>query len=487
MKYTLVLIIALTTLVSCSSKKQNIVKKIDVAEIGKQIIDSSNQLIEQTNNINNKMLTDDTPPPEARRVFVKKSETTNYIQNQPKEQAQSISLEFENTDLRYIIQLIADASGTNILMDDEVGGKISVSLKNVPWDKALDSILKMKDLGQYIDESANIIRIHKASDIAKIEEYDRKRVENLQKMQEMEQNIKQQHTEIFRIFYANPADIKIQIESILTKNNKNSLVNIVENKRLKSLIITAAKDDLDLIERLLNKLDVKTKQILIEAIIVEVGDEFQKELGSRIGAYANYKGKGSRVIDGTLGGDNPLSNLGIDNSYGGIGVYLGNSAYNLKIELSAMQREGKSKTLSNPKVFTLDTKKAVFKQGTQIPVRGSAENGGTTTTYKDALLKLEVVPTIVGDGNIIMDISLSNDSLHPGSAEIIDAMSIETQLLVKEGTIVVLGGIKKDRTSDVVDKVPGLGDAPIIGNAFKRTADDSGTTELLIFLTTKII
>jgi type IV pilus assembly protein PilQ len=462
-------------------------KRVDIETVGKEISKEHNEFVQKVKKLQHD--TNVTASSEQRRTFIKKEKSSNYIFTKEKKSVKRISLEFENVELKYIIQMIAKVSKTNILMDDAVKGTISVSLKDVPWDKALDSILKMKGLGQYVDKDANIIRIHKTSDIVKLEEYDKKRIENLQKMEQLDTYVQPKQTEIFRIFYANPLDVKKQLEAILKKTAKNiNGINIVEDIRLKSLIITASKNQLNLIEKLLDKLDIKTKQVLIEAIIVEVGSEYQRELGVRLGGNYDYNNKGTRIVNGVVaGGDNIMSNLSANNPNGAIGVLVGSNSGALKMELSAMQREGKSEVLSNPKVFTLDTKKAIFKQGTQIPVRGTAENGGTVTTYKDALLKLEVTPSIVGDGNIIMNISLSNDSLHPGSAEIIDAMSIDTQLLIQEGTIVVLGGIRKKNKSNSVDGVPGLSDMDVVGNMFKRQGVSNGTTELLIFLTTRIL
>jgi type IV pilus assembly protein PilQ len=284
-------------------------------------------------------------------------------------------------------------------------------------------------------------------------------------------------------------------------------VQITIDERLNSLIIQATKSELDLISRLIKEVDVRTKQILIEAFIVEATDDFSKELGAKfgldatdlgnIGGNSRYAVKGAGVAGSqaetagtlTLGDTTGLiSNTGVTGALGGIGFILGTTATNLKLELSASEKEGVTKVLSNPRVFTLDNEEAVIIQGEEIPYKTEAEGGGTDIEFKEAGVKLTVTPSIVGDGNIILSVKVEkktakNDEANPP----ITTREITTKLLIQDNTIVVIGGVFTQETVDTTNKVPFFGDIPILGKLFQYKKDSDVRKELLVFLAPRII
>ena len=262
-------------------------------------------------------------------------------------------------------------------------------------------------------------------------------------------------------------------------------------------------EDLDFIEKLIDKIDVPTKQILIEAFVVEAGSDFDKELGARVGAkygattIGAMGGKGDVTIGGVTGGaattlslggtTGSISNQSVGGATGSLGILLDTTALDLQVELTAMEQMGISKIISNPKVFTLDNETAVITQGDEIAYE-STSSEGTSTEFKEAALKLEVTPSIVGDGNIIMDVKINKDSADTSlSNPPVSKTEITTKLLIADGTIVVIGGIYKETLSDTVSKTPILSDIPIVGNLFKRVKKGEDLDRLLIFIAPRIL
>ncbi|MBL7003424.1 MAG: type IV pilus secretin PilQ [Gammaproteobacteria bacterium] len=451
------------------------------------------------------------------RREINKEERKSYINiSDSSKSLFPISINFENVSIQDMAIMFSEITGKNILVGDEVEGRVSAKLINVPWDKALDSVLKIKKLAKHVDEKANIIRIHKQDVLVAQEEFDRKRIEDMQKTREAQRAIEPIYTEIFRLYYTNAKDVKSEIESVMgaggesgsgeDSGSSNKKVDITIDERLNSLIIQATKSELDLIARLIKEVDVRTKQILIEAFIVEATDDFSKELGAKFGIDAtnlgnldgdHYSVKSAGVAGSqaetagtlTLGDSTGLmSNNGVAGALGGIGFILGTSSSNLKIELSASEKDGITKVLSNPRVFTLDNEEAVIIQGEEIPYKTEAEGGGTDIEFKEAGVKLTVTPSIVGDGNIILNVKVEkktakNDEANPP----ITTREITTKLLVKDDTIVVIGGVFTQETIDTVNKVPFFGDLPIVGDLFKYKKDADVRKELLVFLAPRVI
>lgn len=448
------------------------------------------------------------------RRRINEEEQKNYIDvDDTDDQIFHVTLNFENVGIRDAMAMISEIAGKNILVSDEVNGKVSARLLDVPWDKALDSILKTKGLAKHVDSDANIIRIHKQDVLVAQEEFDRKRVEDLQKTIAAQRAIEPLYTEIFRLYYTDTTTVKSEIEGVLgidkgEGDNTTGKVEITVDERINSLIVKATEDELNLIARLIDEIDIRTKQILIEAFIVEATDDFTKELGARLG-YDN-----TTLLDSSLGvkdfttgvsgvagsqastagvltlGDNTgaISNLPVSGAYGGIGLLFKSSAASLKMELTALEKDGVTKILSNPRIFTLDNEEAVIIQGDEIPYKSEAEGGGTDIEFKEAGVKLTVTPSIVGDGNVILDVVVEKKSADTSQDNPpITTREITTKLLVQDRSIVVIGGVFTQETTDTEQKVPFFGDIPVIGKLFRYEKDADVRKELLVFLAPRVI
>ena len=449
---------------------------------------------------------------ERRRI--NKEERKNYINiSDTGSDVFPITINFEDVSIQDMAVMFSEITGKNILVGDEVDGKVTAKLINVPWDNALDSVLKTKKLAKHVDEKANIIRIHKQDVLVAQEEFDRKRIEDLQKTIEAQRAIEPIYTEIFRLYYTKATDVKSEIQSVMGSSeggegatDTTKQVQVTIDDRLNSLIIQATKSELDLIARLIKEIDVRTKQVLIEAFIVEATDDFSKELGAKFRVDATNLGNldGDRYAVTTAGvagsqaetggtltlGDSTglLSNNGVTGALGGIGFILNTSSAALKFELSASEKDGVTKVLSNPRVFTLDNEEAVIIQGEEIPYKTEAEGGGTDIEFKEAGVKLTVTPSIVGDGNIILNVKIEKKTAKTSDANPpIITREITTKLLIKDNTIVVIGGVFTQETVDSTNKVPFFGDIPVLGQLFQYNKDSDVRKELLVFLAPRVI
>ena len=450
------------------------------------------------------------------RREINKEERKNYIDvSNTQGNIFPITVNFENISIQDMAVMFSEITGKNILIGDEVEGKVTAKLTSVPWDKALDSILKIKQLAKHVDEEANIIRIHKQDVLVAQEEFDVQRIEDLQKLRDAERSMEPIYTEIFRLYYTKASEVKSEIESVMGASTEggeaesSSKVHITIDSRLNSMIVKATKSELDLVSRIIKEVDVRTKQILIEAFIVEATDTFSKELGAKFGldtpnikhvfgaggdkyttAAAGVAGAQADTAGVLTLGDNTglVSNTGVTGALGGIGFILGTSASNLKLELSASEKDGVTKVISNPRIFTLDGEEAVIIQGEEIPYKTEAEGGGTDIDFKEAGIKLTVTPTIVGDGNIILEVKVEKKTAKTDDANPpITSREITTKLLIRDNTIVVIGGVFTQETTDGVDKVPFFGDLPFVGRYFRYEKDSETRKELLVFLAPRII
>ncbi len=440
------------------------------------------------------------------RRQVDKKERKNYINvSNTSSDVFPISINFENVSIQDMASMFSEIIGVNILVGDEVDGKVSAKLVNVPWDKALDSVLKTKKFAKHVDEKSNIIRIHKQDVLVAQEEFDRKRIEDMQKTIDAQRTIEPIYTEIFRLYYTDAADVKSDIESIMGSSDSgegdssaSNKVQVTIDERLNSLIIQATKSELDLVAKIIKEVDVRTKQVLIEAFIVEATDDYSKELGAKFGIDVDHNDLDFAGVAGsqaetqgtlTLGDTTGLiANNPVGGALGGIGFILNTSSSALKLELSASEKDGVTRVISNPRVFTLDNQEAVIIQGEEIPFLTSAEGGGTDVEFKEAGVKLTVTPSIVGDGNIILHVKVEkktakNSDTNPP----IITREITTKLLIKDGTIVVIGGVFTQETVESTNKVPFFGDLPILGKAFKFNKGTDIRKELLVFLAPRVI
>ena len=458
-----------------------------------------------------------------RRIYIDESTITDYskIINRTFTNAFPISINFDNVDIRTVMETFSYIAGKNILVGDEVDGTVKIKVINENWDEVLEAILEIKNIGLTLNQNTNIVRIHKKEVIEAQEIYNAKRKAELRKSIEFSQSMAPVRSEIFKLFYSEPAKVKSQIEEILqnidasvsvSEGDENSgnadgtsqRVKMTIDDRLRALIVLGSLEDLNFIERLIDKIDIPTKQVLIEAFVVEAGSDFDKELGSRVGTKIGPNGVygGSNPEDlvtfgGVVGGaasslalggtTGSISNQSVGGATGSLGILVNTSALALQVELTAMESMGISKIISNPKVFTLDNETAIITQGVEIPYE-STSSEGTSTEFKEAALKLEVTPSVVGDGNIILTVKINKDSADTSlSNPPVSKTEITTKLLIADGTIVVIGGIYKETMSDTVNKTPILSDLPFIGNLFKNVKKGEDLDRLLIFIAPRIL
>src|SRR5450755_4478263 len=419
-----------------------------------------------------------------------------------------LTLNFQDIDVRSVLQLLADTSGQNIVVSDSVTGNLTLRLQNVPWDQALDIVLRTKGLDKRRQD--NVIIIGPTEELATREKAELAAHKEVQELSPT-------HTEFMQVNYAKVSDLA---KLIKTTNAKDSMLSprgsLSVDERTNTLLVQDTSDKLADIRRLVQTLDVPVKQVLIEARIVIVSDTFERDLGVRFGVSTAQQngpggllavtgnGVGANQIQGTGVGGASLTGTRLDNRYqvntpaansnGSIGISLLGGSYLVDLELSAAQNEGKSETLSSPRIITANQKQATIMQGVEIPYQESASSGATTTQFKDAVLKLKVTPLITPDNRVILDLDVSDDSVGQqvtsatgGSVPSIDTRQIITQVLVNDGQTVVLGGILETTKSKSANKVPFFGDIPFLGALFRSTTDINNKTELLIFITPKIL
>ena len=423
---------------------------------------------------------------------------------------QNVSFKFQNLDYKEAMGLMAKIGEVNILVGEEVAGAISAELSEVPWDKAFNALLDMKNFAADIDVASNIIRVHSPATLTSQESYKSARASAVRKKVELENSVEPIVSEIFRLYYITPAEAKATITELFTSvgaDTSYSPIQVTEEKTTRSIIVRGKAKDLDVVDKVIREIDVRTKQVLIEAFIVEATSTFERALGNKLGAaYTRNRERiggtvgGSTVgsTDGSIssstapvteagsGGADSLYNFNAVGATSGIGVLKRTGSAVLKLQIEALEKEGLGKTISNPKLFTLDNQIATITQGVQIPVAGT---DNTAPTFKDAALKLTVTPSIIGDGNVLLEVQVNNDTPDrtDPSAVGINKMEIITKLLVADGDIVVIGGIKKNDISDAAEQVPGVSKLPVIGKMFKGTQKSDRMNELLVFIAPRIL
>jgi type IV pilus assembly protein PilQ len=417
-----------------------------------------------------------------------------------------LSLNFQDIEVRSVLQLLADFTGLNLVVSDSVEGNLTLRLKNVPWDQAMDIILKTKGLDQR--KAGNVILIAPTDEIAareKLELEARAQVEELERLR----------TEYIKVNYAKAADLadllKLADNAILSPRGSVSV-----DERTNTLLVKDINSSLANVRTLLSELDIAVRQVLIESRVVIANDDFSKELGVRFGVSANSAGSGSvvgngdvnAISSGTLSGVNSIANgnalsvgeglnvnLPVQNPAGSFALALAKLPLGtlLELELSAAQVEGRGEVVSSPRVITADSHTARIEQGVEIPYL-ELDDGDATLSFRKAVLSLEVTPQITPDDRVIMDLDVHKDNVGETvsfgaglSAPSIDTREVQSQLLVDNGQTVVLGGIYETVKADQVTRVPFFSDIPILGNLFKTTSVVDDRTELLIFVTPKIL
>lgn len=390
-------------------------------------------------------------------------------------EGEKLSLNFQDIEVRSVLQLIADFRDLNLVASDTVGGNVTLRLKNVPWDQALDIVLKSKGLDKRLE--SNVLTVAPAEELAARE---RQELESKQQINELAPLVSQ----ILQINYASAdevASVLLGGEGNRTLSERGS-VQVVE--RTNSLLIQETKEKLDAIMDLVEKIDVPVKQVQIEARIVSANNTFEKNIGVKWSGSLGQDGDKHKI-------DDMFVDLSTAASSGFTwGFVTDNTTLNL--ELAALETDGGGETISQPKIVTSDKQKATIKNGTEIPYQEASSSGATSTSFKEAVLSLEVTPQITPDGRIIMDVKVTNDSVKDSggstsSVPSIDTNEVQTKVLVNDGETLVIGGIFNNILTKGESKVPLLGDLPGVGSLFKRTTNKEVKNEVLIFITPKII
>ena len=439
-----------------------------------------------------------------KRKKISSQKARNYllIPNEFELLKQDVTLNFKNLDYKEAMNLMAKMGDINILVGDEVAGSITAKLVNVPWDKAFNALLDMKSYAADIDVTSNLIRVHTPQTLTAQETNKSTRAAAVKKKVELEDSVEPIVSEIFRLYYISPSQAKATILELFTsQQDAYSPIQITEESTTRSIIVRGKEKDLDVVNKVISEIDVRTKQVLIEAFIVEAGSDFERQLGTRLGGVYNRARTRAGGIAGPSSAASTVTNTsaaigGTNDSLtdfstaatSGIGILKQTGSGLLKAEITALESLGMGKTISNPKVFTLDNQVATITQGEQIPYASSSAEG-SDTQFKDAALKMTVTPSIIGDGNVLLAVQVNNDTpnrSNPGDPSI-NKMEISTKLLIADGDIVVIGGIKKNKIFDTKTQTPGVGDVPVLGNLFKGKTKSDTMDELLIFIAPRIL
>jgi type IV pilus assembly protein PilQ len=440
------------------------------------------------------------------------------VEEKPVYTGERLTLNFQDIETRAVLQLLADASGQNIVVSDSVSGSVTLRLQNVPWDQALDIVLRTKGLDKR--RSDNVIIVAPTDELAAREKAELAARQDVQELAPL-------RSEYLQVNYAKATDLAALIRSQSGGGLLSKRGSVAVDERTNTLLLQDSSDRLDDIRRLVGTLDIPIRQVQIEARIVIVNDEFTRELGARVG-YTGVRANGNDGVfatSGTVAATDSVAGSALDNLAGGTGPFpvdiptgsagapqrynvnlpvaspagslafmLLGSDYLVDLEISAAQAEGRGEVISTPRVITANQREASIQQGVEIPYQESASSGAATIQFKEAVLSLKVTPQITPDNRIILDLNVKKDSVGQiivgGAGQqvpSIDTREITTQVLVNDGQTVVLGGILETERRESEKKVPYLGDVPVLGHLFKSTSRTNNKDELLIFVTPKIL
>jgi len=430
---------------------------------------------------------------------------------------EKISLDFLDIETRSVLQILADASGRNIVVSDSVKGNVTLRLKSVPWDQALDIVLRTKGLDKRQD--GNVIIVAPAEELASREKADLSSKKDIQDLAPI-------RTEFLQVNYAKASDLAALLKGGTANSVLSSRGSAAVDERTNTLLLSDTAESIDAVRKLVATLDIPIKQVLIEARLVIVNDNFERDLGVRFGltgtrgngknglfetsgtaastdtglssAISNLASNGTvypvGVPTGTAATNRYNVNLPVSTPAGSLAFMLLGSDYIVDLELSAAQAEGRGEVVSAPRIITANQKEAIVEQGTEIPYQQSASSGATTIQFKKAVLSLKVKPLITPDNRIMLDLEVRKDAVGTvvvtsGGVNVpsIDTRTMTTSVLVGDGQTVVLGGILETTRSDTENKVPYLGDIPVLGYLFKSSIKTNKKNELLIFVTPKIL
>ncbi len=425
-----------------------------------------------------------------------------------------LTLNFQDIETRAVLQLLADTSDLNIVVSDSVQGNVTLRLQNVPWDQALDILLTTKGLD--MRRNGNVILVAPAEEIAARERAELEAIQALETLEPL-------RSEFIQVNYAKAADLA----SLISSGDSNSLISdrgsVAIDERTNTLLVQDTSVRLENIRRLVTTLDIPVPQVLIESRIVIVNDDYSRNLGVRFGGtlVRDNSGDGLLSFTGTSAGSDAIVqsgianinntgtpfpvttppidqrynvNLPVANPAGQFALAILDSDFLVDLELSALQAEGVGQIISTPRIITANQKEGRIEQGVEVPYQESSSSGATTTQFKEAVLSLTVTPQVTPDNSIIMDLFVTKDSVGElvasatgGFVPSIDTRSVVTTVLVKDGQTVVLGGIFETEERETINKVPVLGDLPVLGYLFRSTVTLNNQAELLIFVTPRIL
>lgn len=431
----------------------------------------------------------------------------------PGYRGERLSLNFQNIDIRSLLQVFADFTNLNIITSDTVQGNITLRLKDVPWDQALQIVLDAKGLASR--RNGNVLWVAPKAELATKEKLE---LESQQQINELEPI----RSQVFQLNYQRADDVRKMLLGQTTGAGAGAAApaagaggtgatmgatrmlskrgSLTADARTNQLFVSDIASKLEEVQNFLSKIDIPVRQVIIEARIVEANDTFSRNLGVKLGFAGQYNNARvgntySNVLPGATSDNGPFLSLPANPINGAnpanLAVSLFNSAATkfLALELSALEADGKGKIISSPRVVTANNIKALIEQGTELPYQAATSSGATSVQFRKANLKLEVTPQITPEGNVLLDVDVNKDSvgIQTTSGFAIDTKHVQTQVLVENGGTVVIGGIYTQTESNDVNKVPVLGDIPVLGYLFRNNAKSDKRTELLVFLTPRIL
>jgi len=419
-----------------------------------------------------------------------KVDTTKLTQG-PGYSGQKLSLNFQNIEVRSLLQVIADFTNFNVITSDSVNGAVTLRLQDVPWDQALDIILQAKGLG--MRKTGNVLWIAPKDEINAKEKLDMESAVALQGLEPL-------RTQSYQLNYTKAEEVAKGLTGQSQGQGGGSTRilsprgSVIFETRTNQLFVTDIPVKLEEIQVLVSKIDIPVRQVMIEARIVEASDTFSYELGMRLGGGSSSKNAsvGSSYTSGSAGTTSGnVVNLPVSGATSSVAFSIFNSAATkfLNLEISAAASDGKGKVISSPRLVTADQTKAVIEQGTEFPYQVASSSGATSIAFRKANLKLEVTPQITPEGGIILALDVTKDTrgISTDAGYAIDTKHIQTQVLVENGGTVVIGGIFTEDTSNTVDKTPFFGDLPGVGVLFRRTDLSTEKRELLVFITPRVL
>jgi len=440
---------------------------------------------------------------ENKRRNITSEETRSFIGvgSKFKNLKQIISINFNNVEIRNVLEAMGELGDINVLIGEEVGGTVSIKLDGVAWDKAFQAVLDLKNFAGDFDTEAKVIRVQSPEKLTQQYQFKSQMADTLSKRLALETSVEPVVTEMFKLFYITPAQAKKTLDELFSIGASSasggavqttSQLKITVEDYTRSILVRGRKADIDIVDKFVKQIDTITEQVLIEAFVLSANDKFENQLAARLGGASTGTGTNkSSVISGTAGGAaSTASGVTLGSGTGsiiggaitgaatsGFGILRQIGATALKIELTAMQQDNLTVILSNPKIFTLNNQKATIIQGQERAFE-TTSSAGTSTTFKEAALRMDVTPSIIGDGNVLINVKVNNDSFNSDAT--INKMEINTNLLVRDGDIIVIGGIKMDNKNSL------LKSTPFLNLPFGKEVTDT-TSDLLVYIAPRII